>query len=696
MLIKFWHSLNQRSLSVQIIFSFVIIIIFTAFAVGLPAIWLIRNQSEMQAWAQVEQGSRATRSLLIATQKEVNGLALLTAQRPLIPELIAQNNITDLQIFLNTLREGTDLDLLLICDSSQKPVISVGDLVESNLCLQTTVPGYYINPESDGRRMWILGIEPIESTAELSNYVIVGIALDNTFASELRSQTGLEHTLLVNNEIVASSLPLDAARTASTQLNGENENAIIRTILRLDGKPYYAALLQLDQPAIVDEVALQVSNITVTQQRLVNLMVGSIIAAMIVGSLLGVFLARRISWPLRQLTQAAMALSTGDMDTAVAVNSQVQEVTMVAQALEKSRTDLQKLLTELRQTNAWNDHLLKSISEGIVVLDENGRITLFSPGAVRISGFAQEDALGRSTDAIFHLAETDEPFSHFLPQPGHPYKVTLKRVDERLITVAVTAATLSLPSIGKAGVALVFRDISDNERIHHLLGQFLANITHEFRTPLSALAASTELLIDQAEDLTTAELQELLNSLHLGVLGLQTLIDNLLESASLEAGRFRVYPKPINVRSIILEAATTMKPLQIKYSQRIHLELADTLPQVQADPRRTTQVVVNLLSNAIKYSPDGSEISVTAVVTDGFVRVDVADRGPGVPPGYRPDLFRRLAHPGLESSKAQYGVGLGLSVVKAIVEAQGGQVGVEDQSGGGSIFWFTIPKVREL
>jgi PAS domain S-box-containing protein len=318
------------------------------------------------------------------------------------------------------------------------------------------------------------------------------------------------------------------------------ENPIVRTTLDLDGRPYYAAYLTLNEASITDQVALEVSDIAVTQQRLINLIAASIIGATVVGTILGVFLARRISSPLQQLTQVATALSTGDMDTAVHVNSQVPEVTMVAHALEKFRTDLQQSLNELRQTNDWNDHLLNSISEGIVVLDENGRVTFFSPGAERISGWTPEDALGRIDDEILHPAETSEPFSRFLPQPGHPYKVTLKRKDDRLITVAMTGAKLSLPSIGKAGVALVFRDITDNERIHHLLGQFLANITHEFRTPLSALAASTELLMDQNADLSAAELKELLNSLHLGIFGLQTLIDNLLESASLEAGRFRV------------------------------------------------------------------------------------------------------------------------------------------------------------
>ena len=466
---------------------------------------------------------------------------------------------------------------------------------------------------------------------------------------------------------------------------------LTRTALILDGRPYYAAHLALNQAGIVDEVALDVSDMAVTQQRLLTILAGSILVAGVIGSILAVYLARRISWPLRQLTEAATAFSTGDMDTAVSVNSQVQEVTMVAQALEKSRTDLQQLLNELRQTNEWNDHLLRAISEGIVVLDEDGKIAFFSPGAERISGTTQADAVGRPGDDIFHPAGTDEPFSHSLPQPGQSYKLTLERGDGRLVTVTVSGSTLLLPSIGKAGVALVFRDITDVERIHQLLGQFLANITHEFRTPLSALAASAELLMDQAAELSAEEMQELLTSLFLGILGLQTLIDNLLEGASLEAGRFRVYPRAADISKVIREAARTMQPLQIKHAQQVLINLPDYLPQVQVDPRRTTQVVVNLLSNAIKYSPDGADIQITAVENDGFVRVAVADSGPGVPPGYRPELFRRLVHPGLDSSKAQYGVGLGLSVVKAIVEAHGGEVGVEDRPEGGSIFWFTIP-----
>jgi signal transduction histidine kinase len=102
-------------------------------------------------------------------------------------------------------------------------------------------------------------------------------------------------------------------------------------------------------------------------------------------------------------------------------------------------------------------------------------------------------------------------------------------------------------------------------------------------------------------------------------------------------------------------------------------------------------VLVNLLSNASKYGPDDAEIAIGATTDDGWVRVTVADRGPGIPSGYRKTLFRRFVPPSPGANDGQYGTGLGLSVVKAIVEAQGGQVGVDDRPKGGSIFWFTLP-----
>jgi PAS domain S-box-containing protein len=421
----------------------------------------------------------------------------------------------------------------------------------------------------------------------------------------------------------------------------------------------------------------------------------SILVVVVVASLLAVLLARRISRPLAHLSDAAEAMSKGDLNSPLAIEARISEVALVAQALEGARVDLNRSLAELRQEKAWTDHLLEAIVEGIVTLDLGGHITFFSHGAERITGWQRDQVLGQACDQVFRPLETDQPFSQLMPRPGRRQKIPVELRDGRQAILAVTGARLLPPEGGDAQVALVFRDVSEAETMHRLLGHFLANVAHEFRTPLSALAASVELLMDQAPDLSTAELEELLNSVHLGVLGLQTLIDNLLESASIEAGRFRVYPRTSSVTEIIAEAIRVMQPLLDKRSQRLVVELPAAIPLVRADSRRTVQVLVNLLSNASKYGPDDVEIEVGAAVRGDWVRVTVADTGPGVPPEVRDHLFQRFVYPDTGNDRAQVGAGLGLSVVKAVVEAHGGEVGIDDRQGGGSVSWFTIPIVRE-
>jgi K+-sensing histidine kinase KdpD len=208
---------------------------------------------------------------------------------------------------------------------------------------------------------------------------------------------------------------------------------------------------------------------------------------------------------------------------------------------------------------------------------------------------------------------------------------------------------------------------------------------------LSALDASIELLLDQREEYSPAEVEELLKSLHLGILGLKRLIDNLLESASIEAGHFRVSPRRYDLMEIITEAVNTMHPLLEKYEQKVVVDLPDSMPLVRADPRRVEQVLVNLLSNANKYGPVDAEIILRVTYQDGWARVSVADQGSGIPLEQRGNLFQRFDYTPVGDLSRKTGAGLGLSVVKAIVEAHGGSVAVEDLADGGSEFWFTLP-----
>jgi PAS domain S-box-containing protein len=694
--------LTLNSLWGQLLLSFIILVLLSAVAIGLPAIWLLRDQLDRQAWAQVDQGSRAAQALYAAQQNEVASLAVLTAQRPSLRELLLHDQ-SGLLPYLRTLQTGANLDLILICGPDGQPIAQVGEEFSANICGADDRDGYYVIPGKALPRVWLLAGQAIEGDTTRLGRVIVGTILGDEFAEKIHAQTGLEHTLLAGGQPVATSFKANLRQAATSQPatpTADERSALVT--FAVAGQPYYAArlavgdLLSSQEPGFEAEVALPVTNVVATQQRLVRTLLAGIAAVAVIGSILGALLARRISRPLDRLTKAATRLSRGDLTSPVPTDPRVREIALVAWALEAARLDLQTTLTDLRREKAWSSNLLESIVEGIVTLDLHGRITFFSQGAERITGWSREEVIGRSCDDVLRPADHDKLFSQLMPARGRRTKVTLILAGGRQATLAITGAKLS-PEGSPAQVALVFRDVSEEELMHRLVGQFLSNIAHEFRTPLSALAASVELLLDQAADLSPAELQELLSSLHLGVLGLQTLIDNLLESASIEAGRFRVSPRPANLADIIAEVTRTLQPLLARRCQVLKVELPVSLPQVQADPRRTGQVLINLLSNASKYSPDATEVTLSAAVENGWVRVMVVDRGPGISEEFRRDLFRRFMDDRAVHSQnhAQAGTGLGLSVVKAVVEAQGGQVGVANRPDGGAVFWFTLPLVKE-
>jgi two-component system sensor histidine kinase ResE len=689
-----------QSLPVQMILGFVLVVALTAAAAGLPAIWLINDQLNRQTWSQMEQGGRAVQALYQARANELVSFAMLTSQRPTLQDLAQANDRVGLVEYLDTLRGGAGLDLLAVCDPSHQLTALSGNIAVDTACQFQDEVGYHILAGESQHDIWLAASWPVAASSLEGGKVVAGLLFNEALVIEMRQQTGLEHSLLVSGEVAASSLGEARAtmKTRETIVDSPNTSkGAVHTQFNLGKDPYYALRMPLNaDDSLQIELALPVAANVTARQRLIAIFAGSTLAAALLGSLLGVVLARRISQPLVGLATTARKMRSGDLATPIRVPARVREVAQLAEALERTRVDLLDTLTQLRKEKDWVDHLLASIVEGIVTLDDQGRITFFSRGAQRITGWERQEAIQRHCDDIFPLAERKGSFSDHIPPPGAQSKLLVNLPFGRQATLSFTGARLAPSEAGDAQTALVFRDVSESELVHRLLGDFIANVTHEFRTPLSALAASIELLEDQARDLSPEEVDELLKSLHLGIINLQTLVDNLLESANIESGHFHVNPRPYDLGSIIGDAVGTMQPLLDKYEQELALDLPAAFPTVIADPRRTVQVLVNLLSNASKYGPPGGDIEIRAQLKDGNVCIQVLDCGPGIPEADRPDLFRRFATSSSADSSAAVGMGLGLSVVKAIVEAQGGQVGVRNRAEKGAVFWFTLPVTQGL
>lgn len=231
------------------------------------------------------------------------------------------------------------------------------------------------------------------------------------------------------------------------------------------------------------------------------------------------------------------------------------------------------------------------------------------------------------------------------------------------------------------------KEWSDSQR--SVQAYFLANISHEFRTPLAGMQVTVELLRENARRLSPDELDELLSALHLSITSMGQLIDNLLESSKIEADQLVLRRQPVEAEQLVSEAARLVLPFLSRRQQQLTLEMPLEPPVVSADRGRLVQVLVNLLANASKYSPPGSTIDIGLSRRGDSVRLSVSDRGPGIPPDKRDGVFKRFVRLGATASE-DYGAGLGLSVVKAIVDAHGGTVGVDARPGGGSQFWVEL------
>jgi K+-sensing histidine kinase KdpD len=240
----------------------------------------------------------------------------------------------------------------------------------------------------------------------------------------------------------------------------------------------------------------------------------------------------------------------------------------------------------------------------------------------------------------------------------------------------------------------VLRDETELEAARRTRDTVLANISHEFRTPLAAQLASIELLRDGVGTLGVDGQRELVSSLHRGTQRLTWLIDNLLESVRIEAGQLAIRHQDVLLEDVVVAARDLIEPLIAQRSQRIEVELRDDVPVIRGDQQRLTQVLVNLLANANKFAPPDSVIRIGARATDDgdglvFWVEDEGVASPGIEDARLFDQFRRVSG---EADRNETGLGLGLFIVRSIVERHGGTVRLERTAQGGTRATVELPQ----
>ena len=403
-------------------------------------------------------------------------------------------------------------------------------------------------------------------------------------------------------------------------------------------------------------------------------------------SVMALIRVRRRTGPLRLLTAAASRLARGDLDHRMPTG-RVQETREMAQALNAMADSVKSIVTELSEERDKLSTILATMTDGVALLDHEGRTTLANPAAREFLGLPPGFEVGQRLIEVVRDHELSELVSRSrLTKSPQTLEFRLAR-QRRFFNVIATPLTLQ----GRESVLLVLHDETQIRRVETTRREFVANVSHELRTPLASIRASGETLQDGAmEDPEAA--RQFLGRIYHNAERMSALVQDLLDLSRLESGEVKLNIAPVDVVGAIAEVVETYGEQAREKGVSLTMYDASAVVEASADEGRLQQVLSNLVENAVKFTPSGGEVHVDVEHKGRWLEVRVEDRGIGVAPEDMPHVFERFYKAGRFQN--QGGTGLGLAIAKHIVQSHGGRIWVSSREEGGSTFAFTIPAAR--
>jgi two-component system phosphate regulon sensor histidine kinase PhoR len=401
--------------------------------------------------------------------------------------------------------------------------------------------------------------------------------------------------------------------------------------------------------------------------------------------LLAMMAAQVLSLRVRRLTEAARRMAEGDLTGRAPVRGG-DELAALGRALNRLVENLAGTMAQLRSERDMVGRVFESMREGVMVIDARGRVAMINP-ALRDMLLLRSDVVGKPPLEATGNLELARALEEASTGEGVSTGIDVEGLKPRRLLV--TAGPL--PGEG-GGLAAVFVDVTEMQRLESMRRDFAANVSHELRTPLAAVLAATETLQGGALD-NPESAREFLRIIERNVQRLQRLLEDVIELSRIEARELRLALEPLDPGP----AAQTVLAMFAHQAERkrisLRVEVPANLGRVVADRSAFEHVLSNLIDNAVKYCPVGAAITVRAVPEPSMVRIAVVDTGPGIDRKHLPRLFERFYRVDPGRSREVGGTGLGLSIVKHLVEAMGGSVSVESDLGKGAMFMFTLPRV---
>lgn len=391
------------------------------------------------------------------------------------------------------------------------------------------------------------------------------------------------------------------------------------------------------------------------------------------------------------------------------VKERTEEIVQKVNDLEKMKIALYNILEDLEKNQSFlkeerdrSQAIVSSMGEGLLLIDKDYKIILLNNKAENLLGVSAREAIGRDMKDVITalkgnavLREEERPVVKMF-NTGQTISVDVE--DDFYYQISsgvkfpVGLIVTPLRGDGITGAVVIFRDISEEKKLDESKTNFISVSSHQLRTPLTSIRWFSEMLLDGEAGNLNKEQKDFVEKIYQSGERMVNLVDLLLQIARVEMGRIRIEPEPIDLKDITQKMVSSLKNILDLKSQRIEIKTnPDSIPSVQMDKEMVWQVIQNFISNALRYSPAGSVVSVSIALKDNFIEYSVQDNGIGVPENQKNRLFERFFRADNAVKAVPEGSGLGLFLVKALIEGWGGKIWFESEEGKGATFFFTVP-----
>lgn len=423
----------------------------------------------------------------------------------------------------------------------------------------------------------------------------------------------------------------------------------------------------------------------------VQVTLGACVAALI-GLALAFFVARRVTRPLVEIASVADAISRGDYHRRATVTE--DEVGQLAASFNSMA---QELLVRVETITRDRERLLAILGgmvEGVVATNVNERVTHMNDVAGRILGVSPQASIDRPIYEVTRSAEISETLGRALHDRDGEAAEMVRIGPHADEVVELRVAPLRGPIGQVDGAVIMLHNVTELRRLERIRQDFVANVSHELKTPITAIRGFAETLDDDV-DMPPATRERFVQKIRDQSLRLSSLVSDLLTMARLDSEGGIARPKSLDLRTVVQSVGAALAPVVEKRRTQVSIDLPATAVTISGDRDALDQMLTNLLSNAVKYTPESGQVWVRLTTEDDSALLEVRDTGVGIEPVHQKRIFERFYRVDKARSRELGGTGLGLAIVKHISLAHGGDVSFESTPGKGSAFRVRLPLAHQ-